>query len=86
MEQAELAVVLGFVVSLVLQLLKRMWTGLDTSEAIVKQIVAVLLAAISVFAAAGWQFTGAVAWQAALAAISALATHKALLKTPEPEA
>ena len=86
MEQDELAVVLGFVVSLVLQLLKRMWTGLDTSEAIVKQIVAVLLAAISVFAAAGWQFTGAVAWQAALAAIAALATHKALLKTPEPEA
>jgi len=88
MQAAELSIVLGFVVSLGLQLLKRVWPGLDASDAVVKQIVAVLLAAIAVLAAAQWQVNAATLWQAVLAGIAALGTHKALLatpNTPEPE-
>jgi len=86
MQAVELAVVLGFAVSLGLQLLKRIWPSLDTSEALTKQIVVVLLAGGAVLAAAHWQINLDVAWQAVLAAVAALATHKTLLKTPEPEA
>ena len=83
MYDVQLAVVLGFAVSLGLQMLKRIWPGLDCSEALTKQIVAVLLAGGAVLAAAHWQLNLDVAWQAVLAAVAALATHKALLKTPE---
>lgn len=83
MSEVQIAVVLGFAVSMGLQLLKRVWPGLDCSEAIIKQIVVVLLAGGAVLAAAHWQINLDVAWQAVLAAVAALATHKALLKTPE---
>jgi len=88
MQAAELAVVMGFAVSLGLQLLKRVWPGLNATEALTKQIVAVLLAAIAVLAAAHWQVNADTVWQAVLAGIAALGTHKALLATPdkpEPE-
>ena len=83
MEQAQLAVIVGFAVSIVLQLLKRVWEDLDCSEAVVKQITAVALAALAVLIAAQWQFDTQVLWQMVVAAITALGTHKALLKQPE---
>lgn len=84
LQSAELAVVLGFAVSLGLQLLKRIWPQLNATDALVKQIVAVLLAAGAVLAAAQWQVNEATLWQAVLAGIAALGTHRALLATPAP--
>jgi len=79
MEQAQLAIVVGFVVSLALQLAKRWWPKLDATDALTKQITAVVLAAVAVLAAAHWQLDKQTLWQAVVAAVSALGTHKALL-------
>lgn len=79
MTEVQIAVLVGFVVSLALQLLKRWWPGLDTSEAVTKQVTACVMAAVGVLIAAHWQFSGAVGWQMLVAAVAALATHKALL-------
>ena len=84
MTEAQLSVVVGVLVSMGLQLLKRVWPALDNSEALVKQVSAVVLAAVVVLAAAQWRLDAQTAWGMALAAISALGTHRALLKTPEP--
>jgi hypothetical protein len=85
MKQAELALVIGFAVSLVVQILKRVWPGLNTSDALVKQITATVLASVAVLAAAQWHFNEQVFWQMLLTAVAALASHKVLLKTdPTP--
>ena len=83
MTEAQLALVVGFVVSLAIQIVKRWWPGLDCSEALTKQVSAVVLSAVVVLAAAQWHLTAEVGWSMALAAISALGTHRALLKTPD---
>lgn len=85
MDAAQLPAVVGFVVSLVVQLLKR-WAKFEASDAVVKQFTAALLAALGVLIAAQWKVDQTVLMQAVGAAIMALATHKVLLKQPAKKA
>ena len=78
MQDVQLPVIVGFIVSLVFQMLKK-WQWLDCTEAVVKQVTVAVLAAVATLAAAQWQVNQATLLQAVGAAIMALATHKTLL-------
>jgi hypothetical protein len=76
----------GFFVSLLLQWLKKKWPALDNSSATVKQITAVVVAMLGVLILAKFQITTDLLWQAAIAGIAVLGTHKQLLATTSASA
>ena len=78
MQDVQLPVIVGFIVSMIFQALKR-WKWLDCTDAVVKQVTVAVLAAVATLTAAQWQINQATVLQAVGAAIMALATHKTLL-------
>lgn len=79
---AQIAVIVGPLVSLLFQLLKK-WKWLDATDATVKQTSVAVLAGLGVLAAQGWQVNRETLFSATLAAVAALATHKGLLAAPK---
>lgn len=81
MQDAQLPTIVGFIVSVVFQALKR-FKWIDANDAVVKQVTVCVIAAVSVFAAKQWQFDQGTLMQAVGAAFMALATHKTVLVAP----
>ena len=84
MEQFDLPIVVGAVVSLAFQLMKK-WKWLDATDAVVKQVVVAVLAGATVGQTHGWNITLPVATQMALAALMAWLTHRGLLAVPSTD-
>lgn len=80
MQEAQLPIIVGFIVSVLFQALKK-WKWLDASDAVVKQVTVCVIAAVSVFVAAQWRIDQATLMQAVGAAFVALANHKTVLST-----
>lgn len=78
----QIAVLVGFVVSLGLQLVKKVWPGFNATEALTKQVTVCAVAGVSVLSLAGWRLDKETLAQAAWAAVAALGTHKGLLAVP----